>query len=96
MLAQFQASLPNARRWSGGNESSDGRPTCALLPETINTARTSEGFGFIGNRGYTLASDNDAYFAIPGNRSRSVVDHLAVIVRANDELERFHRARAEA
>lgn len=73
-----------------------GRPTCALLPEAINSSRTAASFGCIGNRVYTAAEDDEAYFAIPGAHLQAVEDHLAVIVRANDELEKFHRARAEA
>ncbi len=71
-----------------------GRPTCAVLPEAINTARTAASFGCIGNRVYTGATDDDAYFAIPGGQLRAVEEQLAVIMRANQELEKFHRARA--
>jgi uncharacterized protein (DUF169 family) len=71
-----------------------GRPTCAVLPEAINSERTSASFGCIGNRVYTGATDNDAYFAIPGRHLRAIEDKLAVIVGANRELEKFHRARA--
>jgi uncharacterized protein (DUF169 family) len=70
-----------------------GRPTCAVLPEAIESARTSASFGCIGNRVYTGAGDDEAYFAIPGAQVASVEKHLAVIVRANQELEKFHRAR---
>jgi uncharacterized protein (DUF169 family) len=70
-----------------------GRPTCAVLPEAINTARTSASFGCIGNRVYTGAGDDEAYFAIPGAQLAAVEKQLAVIVRANQELEKFHRAR---
>jgi uncharacterized protein (DUF169 family) len=71
-----------------------GRPTCAVLPEAINSARTAASFGCIGNRVYTGAADDDAYFAIPGEQLPAVEEKLAVIVRANQELEKFHRARA--
>jgi uncharacterized protein (DUF169 family) len=71
-----------------------GRPTCAVLPEAINTSRTSASFGCVGNRVYTGADDNDAYFAIPGAHLAAVESQLAVIVEANDTLEAFHRARA--
>jgi uncharacterized protein (DUF169 family) len=71
-----------------------GRPTCAVIPEAINTSRTSASFGCVGNRVYTGAGDNDAYFAIPGAQLAAVEAHLAVIVEANDALEAFHRARA--
>jgi uncharacterized protein (DUF169 family) len=71
-----------------------GRPTCAVLPEAINAGLTSASFGCVGNRVYTGAADTDGYFAIPGNRLAAVEERLAVIVRANHELEKFHRARA--
>jgi uncharacterized protein (DUF169 family) len=73
-----------------------GRPTCAVLPEALNSARTAASFGCVGNRVYTGAEDTDAYFAIPGPQLQVVEDSLAVIVRANEALEQFHRARAAA
>ena len=72
-----------------------GRPTCAVLPEAINTSRTSASFGCVGNRVYTGATDTDAYFAIPGAHLEAIESRLAVIVAANDALEQFHRARAQ-
>jgi uncharacterized protein (DUF169 family) len=79
-----------------GTGATMGRPTCAVLPEAINSARTAASFGCVGNRVYTGASDNEAYFAIPGPALRAVEEKLAVIVRANQELEKFHRGRAAA
>jgi uncharacterized protein (DUF169 family) len=73
-----------------------GRPSCAVLPEAINSRRTAASFGCIGNRVYTGAGDSDAYFAIPGPVLGSVEEKLAVIVDANQELEKFHRGRAAA
>jgi uncharacterized protein (DUF169 family) len=73
-----------------------GRPTCAVLPEAINSARTATSFGCIGNRVYTGADDTEAYFAIPGAQLGAVEESLAIIVRANQELEKFHRGRATA
>jgi uncharacterized protein (DUF169 family) len=72
-----------------------GRPTCAVLPEAINSSRTAASFGCVGNRVYTGAAETDGYFAIPGPQLEALEERLAVIVRANDELERFHRARAD-
>ncbi len=71
-----------------------GRPTCAVLPEAINADLTSASFGCVGNRVYTGASDTDAYFAIPGHRLADVEAKLSTILRANNELEKFHQARA--
>jgi uncharacterized protein (DUF169 family) len=73
-----------------------GRPTCAVLPEAINSARTAASFGCIGNRVYTGADETEAYFAIPGPQLGAVEENLAVIVRANQALEQFHRGRAAA
>jgi uncharacterized protein (DUF169 family) len=73
-----------------------GRPTCSVLPEAINSERTAASFGCIGNRVYTGAGENEAYFAIPGSQLGLVEEQLAVIVRANDALEQFHRGRAAA
>ena len=71
-----------------------GRPTCAVLPEAINDARTSASFGCVGNRVYTGAADDEAYFAIPGAHLASLEQSLRTVVEANRELEKFHRARA--
>jgi uncharacterized protein (DUF169 family) len=71
-----------------------GRPTCAVVPESINAARTAVSFGCVGNRVYTGAGDTEAYFAIPGSQLAAVEESLATIVRANQALEHFHRARA--
>ncbi len=79
-----------------GTTAAMGRPTCAVLPEAINTARTATSFGCIGNRVYTGAGDSEAYFAIPGAQLGAVLTKLAVIVHANLELEKFHRGRAAA
>jgi len=42
---------------------------------------------------YTGAGENDAYFAIPGDKLGVLEEKLATIVRANQELEKFHRSR---
>jgi uncharacterized protein (DUF169 family) len=77
-----------------GDSATLGRPTCAVLPQAMETARTAASFGCVGNRVYTGARDGEGYFAIPGAELGNVVARLAVIVKANQELEKFHRARA--
>jgi uncharacterized protein (DUF169 family) len=79
-----------------GTSATMGRPTCALLPQAINTGDTAASFGCVGNRVYTGAGENDAYFAIPGAKLGAMESSLATIVRANDELLKFHRARRDA
>ena len=79
-----------------GTGATMGRPTCAVLPEAINSTRTAASFGCAGNRVYTGADDTDAYFAIPGGLLESIEQKLSTIVHANEELEKFHRERAAA
>ena len=88
--------LAEAAQASGtaGDGATLGRPTCAVLPQAIGTGKTASSFGCIGNRVYTGAADDEAYFAIPGPQLETVVSSLATIVNANQELEKFHRARA--
>lgn len=77
-----------------GTGATMGRPTCAVLPESINSGATAASFGCVGNRVYTGAGENDAYFAIPGAKLAELETSLATIVEANRQLEGFHRARA--
>ncbi len=72
------------------------RPTCAMLPETMQAGRATISLGCIGNRVYTELSDDELYVAIPGQKVSEVVSTLATIIRANRELEGFHRARQPA
>jgi uncharacterized protein (DUF169 family) len=81
---------------TSGSSPTMGRPTCSVLPEAINSGRTSASFGCIGNRVYTGLGDSEAYFAIPGPALHAVEERLRVIVRANAELEKFHRSRAQS
>lgn len=73
-----------------------GRPTCAVIPDALNSGRPASSFGCIGNRVYTELTDGEGYAAIPGAHLAAIEARLAVIVRANNELEKFHHARARA
>jgi len=77
-----------------GGGATMGRPTCAVLPETLQSGRTATSFGCIGNRVYTGLGDDEGYYAMPGAKVADVVSKLAVIVEANRKLEVFHKSRA--
>ena len=79
-----------------GTGATMGRPTCAVIPEAINSTHTAASFGCVGNRVYTGAGETDAYFAIPGALLGVVEQKLSTILHANEELEKFHRGRAAA
>ncbi len=76
-----------------GSTAAMGRPTCAVLPQALNAGKTAVSFGCIGNRVYTGAPDDEAYFAVPGSQLGAVVEALATVAHANAELEKFHRGR---
>jgi uncharacterized protein (DUF169 family) len=71
-----------------------GRPTCAVMPQAMQSNKTAASFGCVGNRVYTGAGENDAWFAIPGEALAKVEATLGTILNANRELEKFHKARA--
>ncbi|MCI0408211.1 MAG: DUF169 domain-containing protein [Acidobacteria bacterium] len=72
------------------------RPTCAVLPETMQKAQASISLGCIGNRVYTELGDDELYIALPGQKAFDVLSKLSTIIRANRELEQFHRGRYAA
>ena len=70
-----------------------GRPTCAALPAAMSSGRGVASLGCIGNRVYTDMADDELYYALPGKHLAAVVQKLATIVNANQELKKYHRAR---
>ena len=70
-----------------------GRPTCAIVPAVIQSGKGASSLGCIGNRVYTALSDDDFYFAFPGEHIHAIVDKLWMIVNANDNLESYHKER---
>jgi uncharacterized protein (DUF169 family) len=72
-----------------------GRPTCAALPEAMRSGRGVASLGCIGNRVYTEMNDDEQYYVLPGSQLHAVAEKLAGIVRANSELEKYHKARKE-
>ncbi|HVN07722.1 MAG TPA: DUF169 domain-containing protein [Patescibacteria group bacterium] len=73
-----------------------GRPTCAFIPVTADHGQAAASAGCIGNRVYTGLRDDEMYFSIPGAQLERVIAKLETIVRANTELESFHRQRRAA
>jgi len=70
-----------------------GRPTCAALPQALESRRPALSLGCVGNRVYTGLEEGEGYVAVPGAVLEAVSAKLPVLARANAELERFHRAR---
>jgi uncharacterized protein (DUF169 family) len=79
---------------AAGTTPTMGRPTCAILPQALQSQSAHASFGCIGNRVYTGLGDDEGYDAIPGAVLDKVLERLTVIVHANKQLETFHRSRA--
>ena len=71
-----------------------GRPTCAILPESLRSGQATASFGCIGNRVYTGLGEDEGYYAIPGEKIAEVVAKLGPITEANRQLHGFHKDRA--
>ena len=73
-----------------------GRPTCAVLPQTMQSGQTTVSFGCIGNRVYTGLGEDEAYYAIPGRKVGEVVSRLVTMIQANQHMEILHRSRVSS
>jgi uncharacterized protein (DUF169 family) len=73
-----------------------GRPTCAVLPQALDSRRPAMSLGCIGNRVYTGLGEGEGYVALPGAALEAVRSRLPMLAHANAELEEFHRERAAA
>ena len=70
-----------------------GRPTCAAIPEVVQSGLSATNLGCIGNRVYTELADDELYFAFAGQQLEKIVERLSAIVNANKQLENYHRQR---
>ena len=80
----------------GSSAAMMGRPTCAALPAALKSQRGVASLGCIGNRVYTDMADDELVYALPGKHLAAVVEKLAGIVHANQELMKYHRGRMPA
>ena len=71
-----------------------GRPTCAILPDSLRSGQATASFGCIGNRVYTGLGDDEAYYVLPGSFVEQIIERLITLVEANRQLKAFHRSRA--
>lgn len=94
--AQQLMLLSEAARAAGIGDAGElmGRPTCAMIPATLQSGRASTSLGCIGNRVYTALADDEFYAAVPWPKINDVLHQLPVLVDANRELEAYHRQRA--
>ena len=74
----------------GGGQSAFGRPTCAVIPRTLQTDQTSMSFGCVGARTYTGLTPSELVLTIPAAKFAGLVERLQTTVAANAALAPFH------
>ena len=72
-----------------------GRPSCAVLPFTLEGASIAVSLGCAGNRLYTGLRDDELYVAIPGKKWSDFKASLVGVCRANARMEQFYVANQE-
>jgi uncharacterized protein (DUF169 family) len=73
-----------------GGQSAFGRPTCAVIPRTMQMAATSMSFGCVGARTYVGLTPSEVVLTIPGAEFATLVERLETTTAANAALAPFH------
>ena len=74
-----------------GGQSAFGRPTCAVIPRTMQTGATSLSFGCVGARTYIGLTLSKVVLTIPGGEFVTLVERLETTTAANAALAPFHQ-----
>jgi uncharacterized protein (DUF169 family) len=74
-----------------GGQSAFGRPTCAVIPRTMQTGATCMSFGCVGARTYIGLTPSEVVLTIPGGEFATLVERLEITTSANAALVPFHR-----
>jgi uncharacterized protein (DUF169 family) len=77
--------------WLQGGQSAFGRPTCGVIPRSLQTEETSISFGCVGARTYVGLTPGEVVLTIPAQNFADLVERLQTIVSANDALALFHQ-----
>jgi len=75
----------------GGGQSAFGRPTCAVIPRTMQTGQMSMSFGCVGARTYTGLTPSELVLTIPVSEFAALVERLQITLAANAALAPFHQ-----
>jgi uncharacterized protein (DUF169 family) len=76
--------------WLQGGQSAFGRPTCGVIPRTLQSNEPSLSFGCVGARTYLDLLPSEVILTLPGEQFAHLVERLQVIVSANQALAPFH------
>lgn len=89
--AMLVAEAMGNTNWLQAGQSAFGRPTCAVIPRTLQTGQVSMSFGCVGARTYTGLTPSELVLTIPGSEFASLVARLQTTVAANAALAPFHQ-----
>ncbi len=79
-----------------GELASFGRPTCAVIPRTLQTGKTSLSFGCVGARTYVGLKPGELVITLLPQAFTSLVERLETIVQANNALAPYHQGQKVA
>lgn len=82
--------------WLQGGQAAFGRPTCGVIPRTLQTGETSMSFGCVGARTYLNLTPAQLVLTVPGNKFAELVEKLDTIVAANNALLPYHQGQKAA
>ena len=68
-----------------------GRPTCAAIPQAMNTGSPAASTGCIGARVYADLAPSEMVFTIPFKTLPKFLENLEAMAKANRRLEEIHR-----
>jgi uncharacterized protein (DUF169 family) len=82
--------------WLQGGQSAFGRPTCGVIPRTLQTDEPSMSFGCVGARTYVGLTPSEMVLTLPATRFADLVENLQTIVSANQALAPYHQQQKAA
>ncbi|GHO55217.1 DUF169 domain-containing protein [Ktedonobacter robiniae] len=77
--------------WLQGGQSAFGRPTCGVIPRTLQTGEVSLSFGCVGARTYIELTPEEVILTLPGEQLAELAERLQTIVEANAALAPYHQ-----
>jgi uncharacterized protein (DUF169 family) len=78
--------------WTGSRAGALGRPTCAALPQAMNTGQPATSLGCAGMRTFTGVGDDLLLGVLPGPELSRFVDALRETLDANAAMQEFYDA----
>ena len=87
--------MGNMNWLQSGGQSAFGRPTCAIIPRTMQMNQISMSFGCVGARTYTGLTTSELVLTVPGSQFAGLVERLQTTVAANVALAPFHQGQKD-